>query len=86
MVLDVFETAEPVHAQDRVVTSPFSVALPPSVPVGEIVAAADPQGQALTALARPYTDPIRLRVVVVAWPAGGGDGPAPVGEAGASGG
>jgi len=87
MVLDVFETAEPVSAGDRVVTSPFSVAFPPSIPVGEIVADAAPQGQALTAAVRPFADPGKLRVVaVVAWPtevasaevaateAGGGDG------------
>lgn len=69
MVLDVFETAVPVAAGDRVVTSPFSVTFPPSIPVGEIVADVDPQGQALTALVHPYTDTTRLRVVVVvAWP------------------
>lgn len=69
LVLDVFETARPVRAGDRVVTSSFSSAFPPSIPVGEIVADADPRGQALTALVRPFAQSQRLRaVVVVAWP------------------
>lgn len=69
MILEVFETARPVRAGDQVVTSPFSASFPPSIPVGEIVESAEPQGQALTARVRPYADPSRLRVVaVVAWP------------------
>lgn len=69
MVLEVFETAKPVKAGDQVVTSPFSIAFPPSIPLGEIVADAEPQGQALTAKVRPFADPQRLRVVVVVtWP------------------
>jgi rod shape-determining protein MreC len=86
LILDVFETARPVRAGDRVVTSSFSAAFPPSIPVGEIVADADPRGQALTALVRPFAQPQRLRaVVVVAWPpdpgasgdSPGGAGPGP---------
>ncbi len=69
MVLEVFETARPVRAGDQVVTSPFGLAFPPSIPVGEIAEDASPQGQALTALVDPYSDPQRLRVVtVVTWP------------------
>jgi rod shape-determining protein MreC len=83
LILDVFETARPVRAGDRVVTSSFSAAFPPSIPVGEIVADADPRGQALTALVRPFAQPQRLRaVVVVAWPpdpGASGDSPAGAG-------
>lgn len=69
MVLEVFETARPVRAGDQVVTSPFGLAFPPSIPVGEIAEDAEPQGQALTAGVVPYADPQRLRVVtVVTWP------------------
>ncbi|GIU92237.1 MAG: hypothetical protein KatS3mg011_1143 [Acidimicrobiia bacterium] len=69
MVLEVFETARPVRAGDQVVTSPFSAVFPPSIPVGEIIEDAEPEGQALTARVRPYSDPTRLRAVaVVAWP------------------
>lgn len=70
MVLEVFENAEPVSAGDQVVTSPFSAVFPPSIPVGEVVEDASPQGQALSTLVDPYADPFRIRVVVViAWPA-----------------
>lgn len=70
MVLEVFETAKPVRSGAQVVTSPFSAAFPPSIPVGEIIEDAKPQGTALTARVAPYGDPFRIRVVVVvAWPA-----------------
>lgn len=69
MVLEVLEMARPVQAGDRVVTSPFSASVPPSIPVGEVVADAEPQGQTLIARVNPYADPQRLRVVVVVtWP------------------
>lgn len=83
LVLEVFETARPVAAGQRVVTSSFSAAFPPSIPVGEIVEDADPRGQALTAQVRPFADPQRLRaVVVVAWPPdpGAASDPAPGGS------
>ncbi|MDH3518773.1 MAG: rod shape-determining protein MreC [Acidimicrobiia bacterium] len=69
MVLEVFELARPVAAGAQVVTSTFSIAFPPSLPVGEVIADTSPQGQALTAAVRPFADPARLRVVVViTWP------------------
>lgn len=81
MVLDVFETAAPVSAGDRVVTSPLSVAYPPSLPIGEIIEDAEPQGQALAARVRPYADPTSLTVVVVvAWPTDASAAEEPAGE------
>ncbi len=69
MVLEVFELARAVPAGAQVVTSTFSIAFPPSIPVGEVIADTNPQGQALTANVRPFADPARLRIVVViTWP------------------
>lgn len=69
MTFQVFETALPVSIGDEVVTSSLAEAYPPSLPVGEIVANTDPSGQALTAAVRPFSDPTRLRaVLVLAWP------------------
>jgi rod shape-determining protein MreC len=69
MELDVFASPQSVAAGDRVVTSQFSTAFPPLIPVGEIIEDADPVGQSLTARVRPYFDLSSLRiVVVVVWP------------------
>jgi rod shape-determining protein MreC len=69
MVFQVFETAVPVVAGDAVVTSSLAEAYPPGLPVGEIIADTDPTGQALTAEVRPFSDPNRLRnVIVITWP------------------
>lgn len=69
MILDVFELARPVPAGTQVVTSTFSIAFPPSIPVGEVIENSQPQGQTLIARVRPFADPARLRVVVViTWP------------------
>ncbi len=89
MSLDVFEQAERVAAGDRVVTSVFSGAFPPGIPVGEIVTDASPQSQTLSARVRPFFDLGSLRaVVVVVWPRDAAaptqdDGP-PIGETGDS--
>lgn len=69
MILTVLESAEPVEAGDQVLTSQLSLAFPRALPVGEIVESAQPQGQTLTAVVRPFTDTNRLEaVIVVAWP------------------
>lgn len=69
MTLDVFEEGHEVRAGDQVVTSQLSEAFPRSMPVGEVIADADPQGNALTARVRPFADLQRLEaVVVLAWP------------------
>lgn len=88
MTLDVFEQAQPVTVGQRVVTSVFSGAFPPGIPVGEIVADASPQSQTLAARVQPFFDLRSLRVVsVLVWPRDAGapsqdDGPQ-VGEPGA---
>jgi rod shape-determining protein MreC len=69
MVLEVLENARPVAQGQRVVTSSLSISFPRALAVGEVIEAAEPQGTALTALVRPFSDPRRLEVVaVVAWP------------------
>lgn len=69
MSLDVFETARDVSEGDRVVTSQFSGAFPPGIPVGEIAADAEPAGQSLSARVTPFFDLAALRVVrVLVWP------------------
>lgn len=69
MVFQVFETAVPVNAGDAVVTSSLAEAYPPGLPVGEIAANTDPTGQALTAAVTPFSDPNRLRsIIVITWP------------------
>ena len=69
MVLTVLESARAVEAGDQVVTSQLSLSFPRGLPVGEIMEAAPPQGQTLTATVRPFTDTNRLEaVVVIAWP------------------
>lgn len=69
MVFQVFETAASVLAGDGVVTSSLAEAYPPGLPVGEIVEDTDPTGQALTASVHPFSDPNRLRsVIVITWP------------------
>jgi rod shape-determining protein MreC len=69
MDLDVFVGATGVSAGDRVVTSRFSAAFPPGLPVGTVVADASPDGQTLTAVVEPFMDLSSLRaVVVVVWP------------------
>lgn len=67
--LDVFVGAKNVREGDRVVTSRFSQAFPPGIPVGVIAADASPEGQTLTATIEPFFDLQSLRaVVVVVWP------------------
>lgn len=69
MVLDVLENAGPVFAGQRVVTSSQSISFPRALPVGEVIETAQPQGTALRARVRPFSDPGRLDVVIViAWP------------------
>jgi len=69
MVFQVFETAVPVAAGDAVVTSSLAEAYPPGLPVGEIAVDTRPTGQALTAQVRPFSEPTRLRsVIVITWP------------------
>ena len=69
MTLDVFVGATGVSAGDRVVTSRFSQAFPPGLPVGTIMDDASPDGQTLTATVEPFMDLQSLRVVVVVvWP------------------
>jgi rod shape-determining protein MreC len=69
MVLEVLENARPVIQGQRVVTSSLSISFPRALAVGEVIEAAAPQGTALTARVRPFSDPRRLEVVVVvAWP------------------
>jgi rod shape-determining protein MreC len=69
MVFQVFETAVPVAAGDAVVTSSLAEAYPPGLPVGEIATDTRPTGQALTAQVRPFSEPTRLRsVIVITWP------------------
>jgi rod shape-determining protein MreC len=69
MVFQVFETAVPVAAGDAVVTSSLAEAYPPGLPVGEIASNTRPTGQALTAQVRPFSEPTRLRsVIVITWP------------------
>ncbi len=69
MTLDVFVGATGVSAGDRVVTSRFSQAFPPGLPVGTIAEDATPDGQNLTAVVQPFMDLQSLRaVVVVVWP------------------
>ena len=69
MVFQVFETAVPVAAGDAVVTSSLAEAYPPGLPVGEIADDTRPTGQALTAQVRPFSEPTRLRsVIVITWP------------------
>lgn len=69
MRFDVFENAVAVRAGQEVVTSSLAQSYPPSIPVGEIIEAAEPTGQTLTASVRPFSDPSRLRaIVVLTWP------------------
>ena len=69
MVFQVFETAVPVAAGDAVVTSSLAEAYPPGLPVGEIADDTQPTGQALTAQVQPFSEPTRLRnVIVITWP------------------
>lgn len=69
MVFQVFETALAVRAGDAVVTSSLAEAYPPGLPVGEVLENTDPTGQALTAQVVPFSDPNRLRnVIVITWP------------------
>ena len=69
MRFDVFESAVAVRAGDDVVTSSLSEAYPPSIPVGEIVSDVEPTGQTLTATVSPFSEPNRLRaVIVLTWP------------------
>ena len=69
MVFQVFETAVPVREGEAVVTSSLAEAYPPGLPVGEVAVNTDPTGQALTATVIPFTDPNRLRnVIVITWP------------------
>ncbi len=69
MVFQVFETAVAVSAGDAVVTSSLAEAYPPGLPVGEISETTEPTGQALTARVRPFSEPTRLRnVIVITWP------------------
>ena len=69
MVFQVFETAVPVAAGDAVVTSSLAEAYPPGLPVGEIAVDTQPTGQALTAQVLPFSEPSRLRnVIVITWP------------------
>lgn len=69
MTLDVFVGATGVAAGERVVTSRFSQAFPPGLPVGVIAVDATPDGQTLTATVEPFMDLQSLRaVVVVVWP------------------
>jgi rod shape-determining protein MreC len=70
MSLDVFVRATAVSEGDRVVTSRFSQAFPPGLPVGVVMADASPDGQNLTTRVEPFMDLRSLRaVVVVVWPA-----------------
>lgn len=82
MVFQVFETAVAVRAGDAVVTSSLAEAYPPGIPVGEVMVNTDPTGQALTAQVIPFSDPNRLRnVIVITWPTDqslGGDEADPV--------
>lgn len=100
MVFQVFETAVPVAAGDAVVTSSLAEAYPPGLPVGEISQDTQPTGQALTAQVRPFSEPSRLRnVIVITWPTDqlredqetpeipvvpGGDSEEPVGDEGST--
>jgi rod shape-determining protein MreC len=100
MVFQVFETAVPVAAGDAVVTSSLAEAYPPGLPVGEISEDTQPTGQALTAQVRPFSEPSRLRnVIVITWPTDqlredqetpeipvvpGGDSEEPVGDEGST--
>lgn len=69
MRFDVFENAVAVRAGQEVVTSSLAQSYPPSIPVGEIIEGAEPTGQTLTASVRPFSDPTRLRaIVVLTWP------------------
>lgn len=69
MALDVFVGAQPVRDGDRVVTSRFSQAFPPGLPVGIIRGDASPEGQTLTAVIEPFLDLQSLRAVaVIVWP------------------
>ncbi len=69
MRFDVFENAVSVVAGQEVVTSSLAKSYPPSIPVGEIIEDSQPTGQTLTASVRPFTDPSRLRaVIVLTWP------------------
>jgi rod shape-determining protein MreC len=69
MTLEVFERPAPVEEGDRVITSVLSGSFPPSIPVGEIAADAEPDGQVLIARVQPYFDLRNLEVVVVVvWP------------------
>ncbi|HEY5684360.1 MAG TPA: rod shape-determining protein MreC [Acidimicrobiia bacterium] len=85
MVLEVLENARAVTLGQRVVTSSLSISFPRALAVGEVIESAAPQGTALTARVRPFSDPRRLEVVaVIAWPpdptsVGEPDGPEPTG-------
>ncbi|HEY7703526.1 MAG TPA: rod shape-determining protein MreC [Acidimicrobiia bacterium] len=69
MNLEIFDAHEPLLPGDLVLTSSVSVSFPAGIPVGEVIAPAEMEGTALTARVKAFSDPERLRVVVVlAWP------------------
>lgn len=79
MRLEILDARGPVLAGDRVLTSAASVDFPAGLPVGEVLFDAAPSVDVLTSTVMPFSDPDRLRIVVVlAWP------PDPVGAASGS--
>jgi len=62
----------PILAEgEEVVTSQLSVNFPPGLPVGSLEGEAEVVGSALRGWVRPFSDPQRVRVVlVVSWPPG----------------
>ena len=62
----------PILAEgEEVITSQLSVNFPPGLPVGALVGEAEVRGSVLRGSVRPFSDPQRVRaVLVVSWPPG----------------
>lgn len=69
--LEIMDRPPIVAEGEEVVTSQLSVNFPPGLPVGSLEGEAQLVGSVLQGWVRPYSDPQRVRVVlVVSWPSG----------------
>ena len=69
--LEIIDRPPIVAEGEEVITSQLSVNFPPGLPVGALVGEAELTGSVLRGSVRPFSDPQRVRaVLVVSWPAG----------------
>lgn len=69
--LEIIDRPPIVAEGEEVITSQLSVNFPPGLPVGVLVGEAEVMGSVLRGSVRPFSDPQRVRaVLVVSWPPG----------------